>query len=142
MNIRTVLVRLPRYIWAAPCSATGLVIALFAVLLGAKAQVRDGTLQVVGGRLVKIISRLSTRLSILAFTNGHVIFAINQTAMDSCRRHELVHVRQCECWGPLFPFLYFGSSLVQILKGRDPYFANWFEQEARKVDESILDGND
>lgn len=134
-TIRSRLLRLPGYLWAAPCSAAGLLISLLAILLGAKAQVRDGTLQVVGGRLAERIARLPTRLSILAFTNGHVIYAVSQTAMDSFRAHELVHVRQYERWGPLFPVLYLGSSLIQKLKGRDPYFSNCFEQAARKADE-------
>ena len=78
----------------------------------------------------------------MAFTNGHVIFAVSQIAMDSYRGHELVHVRQYERWGPLFPVLYIGSSLIQKLKGRDPYFANWFEQEARRIGESALKSDD
>jgi hypothetical protein len=134
MSLRATLIRLPRYLWAAPCSAAGLVIAVLALLLGAKARVKNGTFQVVGGRLAAGIARLPTRLTILAFTNGHVIYAVNPAAMDSFRAHELVHVRQYERWGPLFPVLYLGSSLVQKLKGRDPYFANCFEREAHKAD--------
>ena len=139
MAPRNVLVRLPRYLWAAPCSAAGLIIASFAILLGAKAYLRNGTLQVVGGGLATGLSRLPTRLSILAFTNGHVIFAISPKAMEAYREHELVHVRQYERWGPLFPLLYLGSSLIQKLKGRDPYFANWFEKEAHQANESHRD---
>ena len=135
MTFWNIVLRLPRYLWAAPCSAAGLVIASLALLLGARVCVRDGTLQVVGGRLAAGISRLPTRLKILAFTNGHVIFAISQPVMDSYRAHELVHVRQCERWGPLFPLLYLSSSLVQRLRGRDPYFANRFEREAREAEE-------
>ena len=142
MTIKITLVRLPCYLWAAPCSVAGLVIAFVAVLLGAKAKVRNGTLQVVGGRLATVISRLPTRLKILAFTNGHVIFAVSRMAMDCYREHELVHVRQYERWGPLFPFLYIGSSLIQKSKGQDPYFANWFEREARKAEGSPFAGRD
>jgi hypothetical protein len=142
MAIRNALLRLPRYVWAAPCSAAGLVIAFFAVLMGAKAGVRNGTLQVVGGRLATGLARLPTRLRILAFTNGHVIYAISQEVLDAYRAHELVHVRQYERWGPLFPLLYLGSSLVQRAKGRDPYFANWFEQEAHKADGTSLDSGE
>ncbi len=134
MFLRAVPVRLLRYLWASPCTAAGLVIALAALLLGAKARLQDGTLQVVGGGLATGLARLPTRLSILAITNGHVIFAVSDTALDTFRRHELVHVRQYERWGPLFPFLYLGSSLWQKLKGRDPYFANCFEREAHAVD--------
>ena len=46
------------------------------------------------------------------------------------RAHERVHVRQYERLGALFFPLYVGSSLVQWLRGRDPYFDNHFEREA------------
>ncbi len=128
------LLRLLGYLWAAPCSAAGLAVALVAVLCGAKLQVRDGTVQIVGGRLITGISALPTRLRILAFTNGHVIFAVDPATLEAYRAHELVHVRQYERWGPLFPLLYLGSSLIQKLRGRDPYFANRFEQEARAAE--------
>jgi hypothetical protein len=39
-------------------------------------------------------------------------------------------VRQCERWGPLFPFLYLLSSLTALVRGQDPYKDNRFEQEA------------
>ena len=132
MAIGSVLARLPRYLWAAPCSIAGLAIGTYAILSGAEAGIRDGTLQICGGRLAHHISRLPTRLRILAFTHGHVIYAIDREAMDANREHELVHVRQYERWGPLFPVLYVGSSLAQKWKGLDPYFMNWFEREARK----------
>ncbi len=131
---RNALARLPGYLWAAPCSAAGLAVALVAMLFGARARIRNGTLQVVGGRMLEGISRLPTRLTILAFTNGHVICAASPKVLDAYRRHELVHVRQYERWGPLFPLLYLGSSLVQRLKGRDPYFANCFEREAHRAE--------
>ena len=126
--------RLPGYLWAAPCTLAGMVVALVSIALGAKPRLRDGTFQVVGGRLVTGISSLPTRLRILAFTYGHVIFAVDEAALDAYRTHELVHVRQYEHWGLLFPILYLGSSLIQKLKGRDPYFANRFEREAREAE--------
>jgi hypothetical protein len=134
MSWRSWFLRPLGYLWASPCSAAGLVLALVALLLGAKARLRDGTLQVVGGGLATGLGRLPTRLSILAFTNGHVIFAVSEGALATFRAHELVHVRQYERWGLLFPFLYLGSSLVQKLRGRDPYFANRFEREAQAAD--------
>lgn len=128
------LLRVPGYLWAAPCSLAGLIVALAAVGLGAKVRLRDGTVQIVGGRLIAGISALPTRLRILAFTYGHVIFAVNEAALDAYRAHELVHVRQYERWGLFFPPAYIASSLLQRLKGRDPYFANRFEREAREAE--------
>jgi hypothetical protein len=40
-------------------------------------------------------------------------------------------VRQYERWGALFFVLYAVSSLCQWLRGRDPYWHNRFEREAR-----------
>jgi hypothetical protein len=42
-----------------------------------------------------------------------------------------VHVRQYEHWGPLFVPAYLAASLWALLRGRDPYYHNWFEMEAR-----------
>jgi len=39
-------------------------------------------------------------------------------------------VQQYERWGPLFVPAYLGSSLLQWLRGQDPYRSNWFEREA------------
>jgi len=138
MSLRNVPVRLLCYLWAAPCSLAGLTIAIPALLLGAKARFRDGTLQVVGGGLATGLARLPTRLTLLAITNGHVIYAVSEQAMVAYRAHELVHVRQYERWGPLFPMLYLGSSLVQKWQGRDPYFANRFEREAQKANGGLV----
>jgi hypothetical protein len=41
-----------------------------------------------------------------------------------------VHVRQYERWGMLFFPLYLFSSLLQIVRGCDPYLDNSFEREA------------
>lgn len=131
---RNPFLRLLGYVWASPCSLAGLVVALVSIALGAQPRLRDGTLQVVGGRLVTGISALPTRLRILAFTYGHVIFAVDEAALDAYRAHELVHVRQYERWGLFFPPAYIASSLLQRLKGRDPYFANRFEREAREAE--------
>ncbi|HWQ08814.1 MAG TPA: hypothetical protein VN436_06900 [Holophaga sp.] len=128
------IARLPLYLWAGPCSLAGLVVVSVALGMGAQARLRDGTLQVAGGRFASFLSRLPTRLRILAFTNGHVIFALSWSVMDDYRAHELVHVRQYERWGPLFPVLYLGASLLLKLRGRDPYFDNPFERAARRAE--------
>lgn len=132
---RNPLLQLLGYVWASPCSLAGLIVGLVAIALGARARIRDGTVQIVGGRLISGISALPTRLRILAFTYGHVIFAVDEATLDAYRTHELVHVRQYERWGLLFPPAYLASSLFQRLKGRDPYFANRFEREAREAED-------
>lgn len=39
-------------------------------------------------------------------------------------------MRQYERWGVLFFPLYLGSSLLQLLRGRSPYWHNHFELQA------------
>ncbi|MGD0017969.1 MAG: hypothetical protein ABSD62_01830 [Candidatus Limnocylindrales bacterium] len=46
--------------------------------------------------------------------------------------HECEHIRQWRRFGPLYLPLYFGLSLVGVLRGRRPYFDNRFEVAARR----------
>lgn len=50
-------------------------------------------------------------------------------ALDAARRHEQVHVRQYQRWGPLFLPAYLLSSGYQWLRGRYPCLDNRFERE-------------
>ena len=66
----------------------------------------------------------------MAFTLGHTILGQTDAALDICRAHELVHVRQFEWWGPLMGPAYLGCSLVLWLMRRRPYCYNPFERQA------------
>jgi hypothetical protein len=46
--------------------------------------------------------------------------------------HEIEHVRQWTRFGPLYLPLYFGSSAVELLRRRRPYWDNRFESAARR----------
>jgi hypothetical protein len=63
---------------------------------------------------------------------GHVIVAVDEAAMEVCREHELVHVRQAERWGPFFLPAYFGASALAWARGGHYYQDNWFELDARR----------
>ena len=63
-------------------------------------------------------------------TLGHVILGQNAQCLERSRRHEQVHVRQYERWGPLFLPAYFLLSLGLWLRRRDAYYENPFEVEA------------
>jgi hypothetical protein len=65
-----------------------------------------------------------------AVTFGHTVLARDRSALDSSRRHELVHVRQYERWGPLFVPAYVCCWLVLWIRGKSPYHDNPFEREA------------
>ncbi|MGH8454734.1 MAG: hypothetical protein ACRESW_09305 [Nevskiales bacterium] len=119
-----------RYLWASPATLVGLILASIAGVLGAKAAMSDGIIEVAGGRLGRCLSRLPGALRFHAITFGHVIIGIDHVAITGCRAHEQVHVRQYERWGLLFFPLYLGSSLWQFLRGRSPYWDNHFEQQA------------
>ena len=68
-----------------------------------------------------------------AITLGHVIVGTHAGELDRLRAHEQVHVRQCERWGPLFLPAYALAGVWQWLRGRDAYWDNPFEVEARRV---------
>ena len=63
-------------------------------------------------------------------TLGHVILGASEADLDAARRHEQVHVRQYERWGPLFIPAYLAASAWLWLRGRDPYRDNPFERQA------------
>lgn len=69
-----------------------------------------------------------------AITLGHVILSVDDLDEDTFK-HELVHVRQFERWGPLFLVLYPAASIEAKLKGRHFYRDNRFELAAR--DQSV-----
>lgn len=122
--------RLLRYAWAIPYTLLGLALGGVAVLLGASVRRHRGVIEIYGGRLGAAVSRLPGILNFSAMTLGHVILAVDRSALVQLRRHELVHVRQYERWGPLFVPAYLLSSLVQLLRGRNPYRENHFERQA------------
>ncbi len=117
-----------RYLWAAPCTLVGLVAALPMVLSGAQARVVRGVLEVSG-------SPIARPMQFDAITLGHVVLARTPGAMRRLRRHERVHVRQCERWGPLFFAAYLVAGAWQWLRGRSAYWDNPFEIEARRDSE-------
>ena len=113
-----------RYLWASPCTLVGAVAALSVLLCGARARWVRGVLEVSGGALAQ-------RLPFDAITLGHVVLARTPRAMVRLRRHERVHVRQCERWGAAFFPAYLAAGAWQWLRGRSAYWDNPFEIEAR-----------
>jgi hypothetical protein len=122
-----------RYLWAAPCTLIGLVAALPMLLSGAQARFVRGVLEVSG-------SCIATRLPFDAITLGHVVLAHTPRAMARWRRHERVHVRQCERWGPMFFPAYLLAGAWQGLHGRSMYWHNPFEVQARRESQRTTTG--
>ncbi len=85
-----------------------------------------GVLEVHGG----FARWLLRQVGAIAMTLGHVVIAVDLYAHERTRRHERVHVRQVERWGPIFLPAYGLASIVARLRGRHYYFDNVFEIEA------------
>ena len=124
--------RLWPLLWASPYSLLGLLMCALACVVGARMRRVDGVLEAtlppragVGG--------WRRFLPFSAITLGHVVIAVDPGEQDRLRAHERVHVQQYERWGPLFVPAYLVSSLVLWVRGRDPYWDNPFEVEARRL---------
>ena len=72
-----------------------------------------------------------------AITFGHVVLARDAAALEWTRSHERAHVRQYERWGPLFIPLYLAASAWAMARGRNPYWDNPFEREARDLETAV-----
>jgi hypothetical protein len=114
----------------------GLILIPFALAGGGTVSLVQGVLEVHGGLVTYLLTYGLpwVRGGAAAMTLGHVVLGRNKYTLDRSRRHERVHVRQFERWGPLFIPLYLGASFVAWLRGRDPYLDNPFEREAFEKD--------
>lgn len=110
--------RVVGYAWAAPMTAVGLVLG---GLAGVRPRRVDGALLFAHAR--GLPRRMLRWRGFSAATLGHVIVAVGDPG-PGLLRHELVHVRQAERLGPLFPVAYL-AGLV-----RYGYRANPFERAA------------
>lgn len=117
-------------VWAAPASLIGLTLGLIGLATGGKAQVRSGILEFYGGFVTWVLQHAPLVGNAMAMTLGHVVIGQTSMLLDMARRHELVHVRQYERWGPLFLPMYGIFSCWLWWHGRDPYRDNPFEREA------------
>ncbi|WP_372722901.1 hypothetical protein [Novipirellula sp.] len=118
------------YLWASPYTIAGIAIGL---ILGGRFQRVDGVIEIHGPRIAWLLRHMIVHAQALTF--GHVVFGQNQSALDSTRLHERVHVRQYERWGPLFVPMYLLFSAILFLRGRDGYRENPFEIEAYDAEE-------
>ncbi len=119
------------YLWASPNSALGALLGVVGLAGGGRMTVHTGVLEVEGSLVAWGLRHLTVlEGGAEAITFGHVVLARDAHALDSTRRHERVHVRQYERWGPLFIPLYLGASAWALAMGRDAYRDNPFEREA------------
>lgn len=121
------MLRLLRYLWAAPCSAVGLMLGLGALCCGGSARTVSGILEFSLRR-----DKPLPRFPFAAITFGHIVLGLNEPLLVRCRAHEFEHVKQYERWGLFFFVAYPASGLWQLLRGRNPYWDNHFEVQARQ----------
>jgi hypothetical protein len=123
---------LVKFLWAAPCSAVGIVLTAVLLALGGKARWSSGALEVTYRHSLASCGTLASKLPFRGIVFGHVILAVTREELKTIGPHERVHVAQYERWGPLFFLAYGASSVWQLVKGRSPYWYNYFEVQARE----------
>jgi len=133
MPRRTLLV----YLWTFPTTFVGLLVVAATSLRGCRVRVRNGVLEAEGSGVEAFLACGIPGIGCVpAMTLGHVVLAVDQREMARWRVHELVHVGQCERWGPLFLPAYLTCSLAAWWRGADPYYDNHFERAAYDHDAS------
>lgn len=127
--------RILAYVWAGPNTLLGLLFWPIARLGGGGARRVKGVIEIDGGGVTWLLANATPIGGAMALTLGHVILGQSRAALDVCRSHEHVHVRQYERWGPFFLPAYFAGSAIAALRGRHFYRDNPFEREAYDHDE-------
>jgi hypothetical protein len=123
---------LVRLLWAAPCSLLGLVLASAVLLSGGHARWAQGALEITYRAQLASCGPRLRRMQFRGVVFGHVILAVTAEELLEIGAHERVHVEQYGRWGLFFLPAYAASSLWQLLCGRDAYWHNHFEVDARR----------
>ena len=125
------------YVWVFPGTFVGLTFSALALLTGGKAKVVSGVLETHGGLVTHILKRGNIWVGpISAITLGHVVLGCDEATLLRTRRHERVHVRQYERWGPFFIPAYLACSAWVGWRGFHAYLDNPFEVEAYAIDDA------
>lgn len=119
------------YLWASLTTCLGLLFLPPTLLTGGSVKIHTGVLEIEGGFARWFLTHCTfLRGGASAMTLGHVVLGRDRQLLEATRRHERIHVRQCERWGPLFLPAYAMASLIALLNGHNPYLGNAFEREA------------
>jgi hypothetical protein len=132
--------RLIRYFWALPNTLVGLLFVPCALLWPRGGIcVVDGVLEVHGPLIARILRHaVPLRGGAWAITFGHIVLGRDRGSLIATRRHERVHVRQCEIWGPAFIPAYLIAALWALISGTGAYAGNYFERQASRAEEPYL----
>jgi len=119
-----------KILWASPWSLFGIAIGLLGLATGGKIQRSGCVLEFFGGGVATFLRVFPWVTGASAVTFGHTVLARDHVALEACRTHEMVHVRQYERWGPLFVPAYLLFWAVLWARGKHPYLDNPFERQA------------
>lgn len=119
-----------RYLWASPNTIIGLTFACMSYPGSTSAKWNAGALEITGGMVGTLMANWPFRAS--AFCIGHVILAHDEAALIFSRRHERVHMRQYETFGPFMLPAYCAASVWALMRGGRPYHDNYFERQANR----------
>ena len=126
------MLRTVAYLWAFPTTLLGLILVGVALASRGRAARVAGTIEAHGGWLTTLLDRaVPGKGGADALTLGHVILGQSEASLRRHRAHELVHVRQCERWGPFFVPAYLAAGLWAAARGGDSWADNVFERDAR-----------
>jgi len=128
---------LPVYLWVSPWTVVGLSVLLVPKIGRRNIRIHRGTIGIFGPGIERMMNLAPVEGGASAMAVGHTILARDEQAWLSTFRHELVHVRQYQWFGPFFVPAYFLESFWQWYRGRHPYLDNRFEVQARKYETTI-----
>ncbi|MCA9193339.1 MAG: hypothetical protein KDB03_16320 [Planctomycetales bacterium] len=100
------------------------------VLSGGAGRIRHGAIEFYGGFVAWFVRHLPTGRSTAGITLGHCILGQTSEGLVSVDKHERIHVRQFELWGPFMGPVYLLASAWLWIRGKDAYLENPFEVEA------------
>lgn len=124
------VISLVKILWVSPWSLWGAAIGVMGILTGGGVQRRGRIVEFWGGLIPLFLRYFPFVAGSPVATFGHVVVGRSQRHLDACRPHQMIHVRQYECWGPLFIPAYLTWWFVLWCRGKHPYYDNPFEQEA------------
>lgn len=107
-----------------------MLIGTLGILCGGKGRLKDGAVEFYGGGTQWFVRHLPPGKYTAGFTLGHVILGQTAEGLDYVAKHERIHVRQFERWGPFMGPAYLLASAWMWSIGRDYYRDNPFEVEA------------
>jgi hypothetical protein len=123
--------RLLGYLWALPVTLIGLPLAALAGATGGGVRLRDGVVEAWGGLTGRLLRGGRFLQGGAAAALGHVVLARDADCLARSRAHELAHVRQYECWGPLLLPAYWAVAAWLRIRGFHPYLDHPMEPPPR-----------